>query len=306
MIYKFDTKEELFDFIKKSPDNIKKLEKDKQATIKLADAVLFSPTPEQITKAGGVKEAGLVDKAETTLTEGQIMVRAIINTTNVLDSHDDVHIPGLWKKSLSENKYILHLQEHERRHDKVISDNLKAYTKNVSWASLGYSFEGNTQALVFDSIVTQERNPFMYDQYSKGYIKQHSVGMRYRKMYFCVNIGDEWATNYKDNWDKYIDQVVNRKQAEEEGYFWAVTEAEVIEGSSVVFGSNSFTPTVSVTQSKQDNNSGAADEGTTDEDTNEPPQGTQTKTEQTEQSEQQANAPDYSEIAKAIIKNLNN
>jgi len=94
--------------------------------------------------------------------------------------------------------------------------------------------------------------------------------MRYRKMYFCVNSGDEWATSYKDNWDKYIDQVVNRKQAEEEGYFWAVTEAEVIEGSSVVFGSNSFTPTVSVTQSKQEDNSEAANNSTSNDNTIEP------------------------------------
>jgi hypothetical protein len=269
MIYKFDTTNDLFDFVKACPDNINKLIKEKKASIKLADAVLFSPSNEYITKTG-IKEAGLIDKAEPTLSEGQIMVRAIINTTNVLDSHDDVHIPGLWKKSLQENRYILHLQEHERKHDKVISDNLKAYTKNVSWESLGYSFAGNTQALIFDSIVSKERNEFMYDQYLKGYIKQHSVGMKYVKMYFCVNSGDEWATSYKDNWDKYIDQVVNRKEAEVEGYFFAVTEAEVVEGSSVVFGSNHITPTISVTQSKQEDNSEAANDSTSNDKTIEP------------------------------------
>ncbi len=260
---------------------------------------MYSPAPEYTTKTG-IKEAGLVDKAETTLTEGNIMVRAIINTTNLLDSHGDVHIPGIWKKSLQENKYILHLQEHERRHDKVISDDLKAYTKNIAWAALGYSYEGNTQALIFDSILTPDRNPFMYEQYQKNYIKQHSVGMRYVKMYFCVNNGDEWATSYKDNWDKYIGQVVNRKEAEDEGYFWAVTEAEVVEGSSVVFGSNHITPTVSVTQSKQDDNSEAADKGTSDENTNEPDKPTQEESEQTDKNGQQAKAPDYSEIAKAL------
>lgn len=269
MIYKFDTNTELFDFIKANPDNINKLVKEKKASMKLADAVLFSPSPEYIEKSG-VKEAGLVDKAETTLPEGSIMVRAIINTTNILDSHGDVHIQGIWKKSLNENKYILHLQEHERKHDKVISDDLKAYTKNISWASLGYNFAGNTQALVFDSIVSKDRNEFMYEQYSKGYIKQHSVGMRYVKMYCCVNNGDEWATTYKDNWDKYIGQVVNRKEAEEEGYFWAITEAEVVEGSSVVFGSNHVTPTISVTQAKQDDNQEAVIDSTSDENKIEP------------------------------------
>ncbi len=302
MIYKFENKEELFAFLQKNPDNINKLIKEKKAAMKLADAVLYSPAPDYTAKTG-IKEAGLVDKADTTLNDGNIMVRAIINTTNLLDSHGDVHMPGIWKKSLNENKYILHLQEHERRHDKVISDDLKAYTKNIAWAALGYNYEGNTQALVFDSILTPDRNPFMYDQYQKGYIKQHSVGMRYVKMYFCVNSGDEWATAYKDNWDKYIGQVVNRKEAEDEGYFWAVTEAEVVEGSSVVFGSNHITPTVSVTQPKQEDNSEAAKNGTSDDNTIEPDETTQEESEQTDKSGQQAKAPDYSEIAKALLKN---
>ena len=48
-------------------------------------------------------------------------------------------------------------------------------------------------------------------------------------------------------WDKYINQVINRDASEEQGYFWAVTEAKVIEGSAVVMGSNYATPTISVT-----------------------------------------------------------
>jgi hypothetical protein len=49
----------------------------------------------------------------------------------------------------------------------------------------------------------------------------------------------------KENWDKYIGKVANVEQAEEEGYFWAVTEAKIVEGSAVLFGSNRVTPTLS-------------------------------------------------------------
>ena len=36
----------------------------------------------------------------------EIRVNVIINTTNIIDSHNDLHLPGLWKKSLQENKFL--------------------------------------------------------------------------------------------------------------------------------------------------------------------------------------------------------
>ena len=37
---------------------------------------------------------------------GQIGVSAVINTTNILDSHGDVHLDNLWNKSLKETKFV--------------------------------------------------------------------------------------------------------------------------------------------------------------------------------------------------------
>jgi phage anti-repressor protein len=45
-------------------------------------------------------------------------------------------------------------------------------------------------------------------------------------------------TEEKAIWDKYIDEIVNKEVAEEQSYFWAVSEAKAIEGSAVVKGSN--------------------------------------------------------------------
>ena len=311
MIYNFANKEDLFDFIKKDPNNIHKLIKEKTLQDKRADAVTYCPSPE-IEKREGIKEAGLVDKADTTLVEGQIMVRAIINTTNNLDSHGDVHIPGLWKKSIAENKYILHLQEHQRTHDHVISEDVKAYTKNMAWSSIGSNYEGNTQALIFDSKIEQKRNPFMYEQYLNGWVKQHSVGMRYVKVYFCADLKDEWAINYKENWDKYIDTVANKEDAINNGYFYAVTEAKVIEGSSVVFGSNAETPTLSVSTPKEETNEEIKEEAeqitSTEIATEEPTVVTpeSAKTDETEIIEEDKSKVNYSELAKSLINLKNN
>jgi hypothetical protein len=46
-------------------------------------------------------------------------------------------------------------------------------------------------------------------------------------------------------WDKYIDEIVNKEAAEEQSYFWAVSQTKAIEGSAVVKGSNFYTPTIS-------------------------------------------------------------
>jgi phage protein D len=43
--------------------------------------------------------------------------------------------------------------------------------------------------------------------------------------------------------------IANKEVADENGYFFAVLEAELIEISAVVKGSNTITPTISVTES---------------------------------------------------------
>lgn len=174
-------------------------------------------------------------------------VKAIINTTNIMDSHDDVHIPGLWTKTLQENNNIMHLQEHVMSFDSIISSgvDLSAYTKFYDWKDLGYEYSGQTQALEFESIIKKSRNEFMFKQYANNYVNNHSVGMRYVKIYLAVS--DEYYTDEYDIWKKYINQIINAELAIDKGYFYAVTEARIIEGSAVPIGSNTITPTRSVT-----------------------------------------------------------
>lgn len=181
--------------------------------------------------------------------DGVLNVKAIINTTNFMDSCKDVHLPGLWVKSLAENKMLMHLQEHNMTFDKIIADgvDLKAYTKNYTWRDLGFDYKGKTEALVFDSVVREARNPFMYDQYAKGYVKNHSVYMQYVKMVLCIDEPEDisYGAEY-EAWQKYLSEVANKDDAKQSGYFWAILEAKLIEGSAVPIGANTITPTLSV------------------------------------------------------------
>ena len=217
--------------------NKETIKAQKVAEMKRADGCSFMVSDEhaQSNKAGSISG----DK---------IKVKAAINTTNILDSHGDVHIPGLWTKSLKENKMIMHLQEHKMEFDKIISDgkDLKATAETMTFKALGYNIEGETQVLLFESTVKRERNLYMFKQYADGNVKNHSVGMRYVKLFLAVN--DDKYPEEKAVWDKYFPIVANGKAAIDAGYFWAVTEAKVIEGSAVPLGSNQVTPTIEITE----------------------------------------------------------
>ena len=84
--------------------------------IKEADAFLGLAAPYREAPFSASKAEG-----QATGKENEITVKAIINTTNVIDSHKDLHIPGLWNKTLKENKRIMHLKEHSRKFEDVIS-----------------------------------------------------------------------------------------------------------------------------------------------------------------------------------------
>jgi hypothetical protein len=240
----FKTKKELYKFLVENRD---KLIAQKKAVKKEADCpVVVAPTLVFDKKTAAQKEQGvMIDPVSL----NSLKAVCVINTTNFLDSHNDLHLPGIWNKSLLDNKMIMHIQEHNMAFDKIIADgvDLKAYTKNFTWAELGYSYKGNTEALVFESNIQRKRNEFMLNQYANGWVKNHSVGMYYVKMDFAIN--DEDLPNEYEAWKKYYPQIANPEVADERGYFWYVLEAKCVEGSAVPIGSNTATPTISTGKS---------------------------------------------------------
>ena len=47
-------------------------------------------------------------------------------------------------------------------------------------------------------------------------------------------------------WNKYINQAINKQMAIDAGFFWVVKEFVLIENSAVLFGANEITPTLEV------------------------------------------------------------
>jgi len=236
----FKTKQELYAFL---VENKESLIAQKCSTIKEADGFGCHSI---------LIKDGLIGKAAPSIVDAEeIRVKVVINTTNIMDSHDDVHIKELWNKSLKENKRMMHVQEHKsNQFDKIISsgEDLKAYVKDMSWKELGYNADGETQALIFDSLIKRSRNEYMFNQYKSGYVDNHSVGMQYVKLDIAIN--DKEYEKERDYFEKYIETIVNKQKAIDKGYFWVVTEAKVIEGSAVPNGSNPVTPTISTEEQK--------------------------------------------------------
>jgi hypothetical protein len=243
-IKKFANKEDQDAWLIKNQDLLKA---QRRSVPKFTDAHSYGFTSFAVNDRGEKLKAEDISN-DPNIDNGVLKVKCIINATNILDSHRDLHLPGIWKKSLSEKKLIYLCQEHDLSFKGIISDEVKAYTQTFTFKELGFTYDGNTECLVFDAVIHKDRNKFMYNQYLKGYVRNHSVRMEYVKEYFCMDNDSSEATQYKENWDKYAPLVANQECLDTVNWFYAVTEAKVRdEGSAVVKGSCTVTPTLEVT-----------------------------------------------------------
>jgi len=233
----FSTQEKAFKFL---CENKKLIIAQKKAMIKEADSLPYFGTIES------EKEVIKAVNYESLKDSKIIKVVAVSNACNYYDSHGDVSINGSWNRTAKNTKDGFHLQEHQMKFDKMISNNVKFTVENKTWKELGFDYEGETECLVMYSEVDKEDNEYMFKQYIKGKVKNHSAGLRYVDVEFAINSEADWAKEEKAVWDKYYSSIVNKEDVDERGYFLAVKEQKIIENSAVLKGSNPATPTISV------------------------------------------------------------
>ena len=173
-----------------------------------------------------------------------IEVKTIINTTNVIDSHMDLHLQNMWNKTVKENPFTYHLKSHKADFEFVISDRAKSYNEKMNFKDLGLSIDKEMDANISEFIMQRKKLPLMFDAYKSGEVKQHSVGMTY--INYDLAYYDEDSQKEMEFFNEMKAKAINPEIAEEHGYVWIVYEGNKREGSAVVFGSNSITPTLSV------------------------------------------------------------
>lgn len=240
----FSTQKELFSFL---CENEKAIITQKKS-ISFTDALAFKTSfaENTIDKIEAVKNRLKVDGEEITDNKDIDIVNVIVigNTMNWLDSQDDVLINDCFKKSLQESQgKFKHLCDHNQKTTGKIGIPNKVYLEDRQIRDLGFNQDGNTQVLTMDSNVLKCYNENLFYQYLNNDIDQHSVGMIYVKLILCIN-DSENEEKFK-NWNTYFSSIINKEEATANGYFFAVTEAKLLEVSAVLFGANSLTPTIS-------------------------------------------------------------
>lgn len=225
---------DLFSYLKANKSAIIDM---KKSISKVADIVTFTGDTKAF-KSVNKDFAYSNDESKGVLTRTIVM-----NTYNWLDSHDDVHMPGCFTKSIKErgNK-TPHLHDHIFQLTARVGMPKSWSESPVAWGDLGVDVAGYTTCLLCESEILKELNEQIYKDYLADRIDQHSVGMQYVKIELAIN-DEDYEDEYKV-WKSCIDQIGNKEKAIQQGYFFAVYEAKLVEGSCVLLGSNELTPTM--------------------------------------------------------------
>lgn len=204
-------------------ENKDEILKAKRREIKWADPVVFHAKPITTTKAKNT----------------ECTFEIVGNSTGFMDSHMDVSIRGSYDKTVKESaKYAPFLENHNHSPRGIIGKNMGVEVRDIAIKQLGYDRDGMAQGIIFKVDPCYDEKMKML--YENGEIKQHSIGLQYVKIELCVN--DDKEDEAFTNWKRYIDQVINREEADEAGFFFAVLEQKIFEVSAVLFGSNKYTP----------------------------------------------------------------
>lgn len=231
----FSTKEDLFTELKKNESRLIDLKKSN---------VYKSHEKGQFSFLNADKLFN-VEKSLINAKEG--FIYPIISTTNYMDSHKDVHFNGSMNKTAKEqNGKVVYTLDHELKFDSIIAwqKDVNMFIANIGWNMVGKNYLGTTEALVFeinkDAITRKDVLKAIENKVSEF---QNSI----RMLYITVKLGlDSSAKENAENkkyFDMRINEIVNKEQAIEDGYFWGVEELKIYKEGSLVTagGSNDAT-----------------------------------------------------------------
>ena len=219
--------------------NLIQIKKDKHDLIALKKGAVKYCDPIQAT-VKEFKPNEDITKGILPSDEPHVIYRTLIaNTYNYMDGHDDVHLNGIFAKSIAETKKIFLLHDHKFEVVAQIGSIISAYEQSGRFQDFGLNIQKDTQALLLDVAIERVKNQLVFDAYSRKEIEQHSVGMQYVKIDLAID-----DSNDKEGfalYHKILPLLGNPEDVEAQGYFFAVGEAKLRETSAVLMGSNPLT-----------------------------------------------------------------
>jgi len=168
-----------------------------------------------------------------------------VNSTWVLDSHEDLHVDGIWNKSVKEQQghnYLVCDHELSIANTAVKKEHIEMLVVDMPFALIGKAYSGDTQVLVYkfpkDKVIHEKAKEWL----ESGDAIEASVRMQYVTILFAMDSNDPEDATLKKNYDNYIGKIANKDDFEYIPYFFIIQEAKnVRESSLVLFGSNPAT-----------------------------------------------------------------
>ena len=169
----------------------------------------------------------------------------VVNSTRILDSHDDVHNDGLWNRSVSHiqgKNYLVADHQLTTLNTIVRKEHIEIFTAIVPFSAIGKKYEGMTEILVYKFKKDKVLLPVIKEWLESGDEIQASVRMQYVKVVACFDSSHPDDKEYKKNYDDNIGTIANKDDFEYIPYFFLIMEAKNCKESSLVlFGSNEVT-----------------------------------------------------------------
>lgn len=249
----FENKEELFKALK---ENVNKIIDVKKKTIYTGYNKENPDNSKQIVSNSQVKLKALNKCANKNLFQDKQYYYFAVNTTKILDSHNDLHVNGIWNKTSKEqNKKNYLVDTHSLTIKDTIAypEDVEIFVTEIPFKALGYNYKGDTEALIYkvnkDNVVGEE----IKEALEKGKTMQASVKMQYVKMSLAMNSEAEDDAEEFETYKKYKNDIANIKDFKDEPlYFFVQKEAKNIHESSLVpFGSNHVTGVIEDTQAEK-------------------------------------------------------
>jgi hypothetical protein len=168
-----------------------------------------------------------------------------VNSSNILDSHGDMHVKGNWDKTVKEQQKKTYLVfDHQLKRSEIIAmkEDIEMITLDIPFSLIGKNYEGNTYVLVYKVHKDKIRNKEAKELLESGYSFEASVRMQYVKIDLAMDSNLKENAKEKENFDKYYSEIANKEDFETLSYFWVIKEAKNVQESSLVmFGSNPAT-----------------------------------------------------------------
>ena len=243
----FNTKEEMFS----------ELKKHKAEIISMKKAQILKSCEKGIGVNAKLIDPTKIDTQIKGLDGDDNYYYIAVNTTRILDNHKDLHVDGIWNKTVKEKQGKNYLVlDHELKVSSTVvkKEDVEMFTATIPFAALGKNYPGETEALIYKVPKSKIINQAAKDWLESGDEIQASVRMRYTDILFALNSEDPEDKAEKAVYQKYIDIVANKSDFEDGvDYFWPVKQAEnVYESSLVLMGSNHVTgPRAGLVHSKR-------------------------------------------------------